>query len=249
LLYPITVRTNSRESGTIRPTVSKDPTGHFYLFEALGKNSQHLVNGLELADSVAFDLHKWGYMQYETGAVLVRDAEAHKAAFSFNHSYLEHFEGGIGVEPTEFASRGIQLSRGFRALRVWMNLKAYGMDGIGAAIESNIEDVQYFRSLVEEHPDLEILGPANMNVLCFRYRPAGAESTSLDALNRRLLVEIQESGVAVPSNARIDGVFALRVAHTNHRTIRADFDLLIAEVLRRGTLLWQSEILLSTLPV
>jgi aromatic-L-amino-acid decarboxylase len=88
-----------------------------------------------------------------------------------------------------------------------------------------------------------------MNVLCFRYRPAGAESTSLDALNRRLLVEIQESGVAVPSNARIDGVFALRVAHTNHRTIRADFDLLIAEVLRRGTLLWQSEILLSTLPV
>jgi glutamate/tyrosine decarboxylase-like PLP-dependent enzyme len=193
-----------------------------------------MVDGLERADSVAFDLHKWGYMQYETGAVLIRDAVAHKGAFSFAHSYLETFRGGIGVQPTEFASRGIQLSRGFRALRVWMNLTAYGTEKLGDAIEQNIEDVQYLRTLIESNDSLELLGPAEMNVICFRYKAPGLNDAELDELNRELLVELQESGVAVPSNARIGGLFAIRVAHTNHRTVRSDFDLLVDKILQIG---------------
>jgi len=206
--------------------------GAFGALAKLAPKYRHLVNGLERADSIAFDLHKWGYLQYETGAVLVRDAKLHEETFSFAPSYLETFTGGIAVKPTEFASRGIQLSRGFRALRVWMNLSVYGIDKLGAAIERNIDDSQYLSERISSHPDLELLAPAAMNVVCFRARPAGLGEADLDDLNARVLVRIQESGVAVPSNARIGGLFAIRVAHTNHRTIRADFDLLIAAVLK-----------------
>jgi glutamate/tyrosine decarboxylase-like PLP-dependent enzyme len=209
--------------------------GAFGALAKLSPKHRQLVNGLERADSIAFDLHKWGYLQYETGAILVRDAKLHEQAFSFAPSYLETFTGGIAVKPTEFASRGIQLSRGFRALRVWMNLSVYGADKLGAAIERNIEDCQYLSALIAAHPDLELLAPTAMNVVCFRLKPAGLREPELDQLNARVLVRIQESGVAVPSNARIDGRFAIRVAHTNHRTVRSDFDLLIASVLAAGT--------------
>jgi aromatic-L-amino-acid decarboxylase len=205
--------------------------GAFGALAKLSPKYRPLVDGLERADSVAFDLHKWGYLQYETGVILVRDAKLHEDAFSFAPSYLEAFTGGIAVKPTEFASRGIQLSRGFRALRVWMNFSVYGTNKLGAIVEQNIEDVQYLAARIATHPQLELLGPAAMNVVCFRVKAAGLTETALDALNARVLVRIQESGIAVPSNARIGGRFAIRVANTNHRTIRSDFDVLIASVL------------------
>jgi aromatic-L-amino-acid/L-tryptophan decarboxylase len=205
--------------------------GAFGALAKLSPKYRHLADGVERADSVAFDLHKWGFLQYETGAVLVRDASIHEQAFSFAPSYLETFTGGIAVQPTEFASRGIQLSRSFRALRVWMNFSVYGVNKLGAIVEQNIEDVQYLSARIGAHPELELLGPSAMNVVCFRVKPAGLAEKELDALNARVLVRIQESGIAVPSNARIRGRFAIRVANTNHRTIRADFDLLIASVL------------------
>jgi len=211
--------------------------GAFGALAKLSPKYRHLVRGLERADSVAFDLHKWGYLQYETGAVLVRDAKVHEEAFSFAPSYLETFTGGIAVKPTEFASRGIQLSRGFRALRVWMNLSVYGVDKLGAAIQQNIDDSQYLATRIEATPDLQLLAPAAMNVVCFRVATAGLSEAELDDLNARVLVRLQESGVAVPSNARIGGRFAIRVAHTNHRTIRSDFDLLIASVLEAASAL------------
>lgn len=141
------------------------------------------------------------------------------------------------MKPTEFASRGIQLSRGFRALRVWMNLSVYGVDKLGAAIQQNIDDSQYLATRIEATPDLQLLAPAAMNVVCFRVATAGLSEAELDDLNARVLVRLQESGVAVPSNARIGGRFAIRVAHTNHRTIRSDFDLLIASVLEAASAL------------
>ena len=209
--------------------------GAFGALAKLSPKYRHLADGLERADSVAFDLHKWGYLQYETGAILVRDAKVHEEAFSFAPSYLETFTGGIAVKPTEFASRGIQLSRGFRALRVWMNFSVYGTDKLGEIVEQNIEDAQYLSAMIQIHPELELLAPSAMNVVCFRVRPAGLTEKELDALNARVLVRIQESGIAVPSNARIGGRFAIRVANTNHRTIRSDFDLLIASVLEIAT--------------
>jgi glutamate/tyrosine decarboxylase-like PLP-dependent enzyme len=193
-----------------------------------------VVDGLERADSIAFDLHKWGYMQYEIGAVLVRDAKAHADAFAYSASYLEEFRGGIAVDPIEFSSRGLQLSRGFRSLKAWMHFSIYGTERIGRMIEQNIDDVAHLRERIGREPELEMLGPAELNILCFRYVVPGAAPEALDALNAELLVRVQESGVAVPSSARIEGRLALRVANTNHRTVPADFDLLVDEVLRIG---------------
>jgi glutamate/tyrosine decarboxylase-like PLP-dependent enzyme len=105
------------------------------------------------------------------------------------------------------------------------------VDALGAAIEQNVDDTQYLAARIASHPDLELMAPAAMNVVCFRVRRAGLADSELDALNARVLVQIQESGLAVPSNARIGGRFALRVANTNHRTVRADFDLLLDAVL------------------
>jgi len=208
--------------------------GAFGALAKLSPKYRHLVKGIERADSVAFDLHKWGYMQYETGAVLVRDPVAHENAFSFAPSYLENLRGGIAVRPTEFASRGIQLSRGFRALRVWMNLSVYGADRLGEIIEQNIDDVKYLVARIKAESELELMALAPMNIVCFRYRKASLNEGQLDALNAELLVRLQESGVAVPSNARINGRFAIRVANTNHRTVQSDFDLLVESVLKQG---------------
>jgi glutamate/tyrosine decarboxylase-like PLP-dependent enzyme len=211
--------------------------GAFGALAKLSPKYRHLVKGLEQADSVGLDLHKWGYMQYETGAVLVRDAKVHEDAFSFAPSYLETFTGGIAVKPTEFASRGLQLSRGFRALRVWMNISTYGSDLLGNIIEQNIDDAQYLASRIASEPELELLAPVAMNVVCFRFRNSMLSEAELDTVNSKLLVQLQKSGIAVPSNARIHGHFAIRVAHTNHRTTRADFDLLIDNVLKIGRVL------------
>ena len=208
--------------------------GAFGSLAKLSPKYRQIVDGMERADSVAFDLHKWGYMQYEVGVLLVRDARAHADSFSFAPSYFEPFRGGIAVDPTEFASRGLQLSRGFRALKVWMNLSVYGSERIGQVIEQNIDQVAYLRSLIDREPSLEILGPSELNVVCFRYIAPGLTPEELDALNMEALVRIQESGLAVPSSGRLEGRFAIRVAHTNHRTTYADFDALVDAVVRVG---------------
>lgn len=202
--------------------------GAFGAMARLSPRYRSIVEGLERADSVAFDLHKWGSMQYEQGVVLVRDGSAQSAAFSMTPSYLEKFEGGMAGDPTEFASRGVQLSRGFRALKVWMQLSVYGTDAIGASIERNIDQVAGLRARIVAAPELEQIGPSALNVVCFRAVPEGVADADLDAFNKALLVRVQESGVAVPSNARVGGRFALRVAHVNHRTQPEDFDLLLS---------------------
>ena len=200
----------------------------------LSPRYRRVVDGLERADSIAFDLHKWGYMQYEIGAVLVRDPKAHAGAFAYSASYLEEFRGGIAVDPIEFSSRGLQLSRGFRSLKAWMHFSIYGTERIGRMIEQNIDDVAFLRERIGREPELEVLGPAELNILCFRYVVPGAPAETLDALNAEILVRVQESGIAMPSSARLDGRLTLRVANTNHRTVPEDFDLLVDTVLRFG---------------
>jgi glutamate/tyrosine decarboxylase-like PLP-dependent enzyme len=235
-----TVSTGATDDLCALADIAKAERVWFHIDGALGSLAtlspkyKHLVIGLEQADSVAFDLHKWGYMQYETGVVLIRDGKAHEEAFSFMPSYLETFRGGIAIKPTEFASKGVQLTRGFRALRVWMNLSVYGTNKLGQVIETNIDDALYLASCIEDEPELELLAPSAMNVVCFRFNPQGLSEKSLDDLNTEILIQIQESGTAVPSNARIRGKFAIRVAHTNHRTTRADFDFLVESVLEVG---------------
>ncbi len=190
--------------------------------------------GMERADSIAFDLHKWMYVPFEAGCTLVRDAEAHRRAFSLRPDYLTHAERGLAAGTLWFSDYGIQLTRGFRALKVWMSLKEHGLARYARMVQQNIEQARYLAQLVREAPDLELLAPVPLNIVCFRYVAPGRDEAALDALNQELLVQLHERGIAVPSNLTVAGRFALRVAITNHRSRREDFDLLVREVRRIG---------------
>ncbi len=199
--------------------------------------SRDLVAGQELADSIGFDLHKWGYMPYEIGVVLTRDADAQLAAFQTqagSAAYLQSSQKGISADATHFADRGLQLTRGFRALKVWMSMKEQGVDRIGAAIQANIEQARYLAERVEATNTLELLAPVSMNIVCFRYAPDGMAAERLNLLNQAILTALQVRGVAVPSQTILDGRFAIRVCITNHRSELSDFDALVDAVVAIG---------------
>ena len=212
--------------------------GAFGALAAWAPQSRELVAGMELADSLAFDLHKWGYLPYEVGVILTRDGAAQLAAYgpasASGPAYLRSSSGGISVDTTYFADRGLQLSRGFRALKVWMAIKELGADRLGAAIQANIDQARRLGRLVDAHPDLERLAPVSMNIVCFRYAPVGAMEQDLDALNQKILTALQERGIAVPSQTVLGGRFAIRVCITNHRSRDEDFDLLVEKVAEIG---------------
>jgi len=208
--------------------------GAFGALAAISPALRPLVNGIELADSVAFDLHKWMYLPYEVGCTLVRDQAAHRATFNVTPAYLASFDRGIAAGGFPFAERGVQLSRGFRALKVWMSLKAHGVDAFARLIEQNVRQAAYLVDLIAAHPRLELLAPAPLNVVCFRYAAPGMDDAALNAVNQEILLRVQESGLAVPSHTVLGGRFAIRVAITNHRSRREDFDLLAQAVVDTG---------------
>ena len=174
--------------------------------------------------------------------MLVRDAEAQLRTFSLTPSYLAHGEGerGLtGVDVPWLSDYGFELSRGFHALKVWMALKEHGADKFGRVIQQNIDQARYLAGLVEATPGLEQALPAALNIVCFRYvRPGrdgdALDDPALDELNKRIELELQERGIAVPSIATVSGRKYLHVAVANHRSRREDFDLLVREVVRLG---------------
>jgi glutamate/tyrosine decarboxylase-like PLP-dependent enzyme len=208
--------------------------GAFGALAALDPENRGLLKGMERADSLAFDLHKWMYLPYDVGCTLVRDKEIHKAAFAVQASYLNKLEGGIADAPVAFADYGPQLSRGFRALKVWMNLKAYGADKFARLIAQNLRQARYLKERVETTQELELLAPVPLNVVNFRYRAKGLDETALNELNARILIALQERGIAAPSSTVLKGRFAIRAAITNHRSRREDFDALVAAVIALG---------------
>ncbi|MEN8375147.1 MAG: pyridoxal-dependent decarboxylase [Gemmatimonadota bacterium] len=209
--------------------------GAFGAVAALSDNLRPLLRGLERADSVALDFHKWMYVPYEAGAVLVRDADALKRPFASDAAYLAPPPRGVGAQPDPANGRGPQLSRGFKALKVWMLIKEQGLAKYGRLVEQNVRDVRHLAALIDSHPDLDRVAPAPLNVVCFRYAPRGAAPDApLDEWNQEILMRLQERGIAVPSSTVLRGHFVLRVANVNHRTRAEDFDLLVRETLRIG---------------
>lgn len=208
--------------------------GAFGAMAALSEELRPLVKGMDRADSIAFDLHKWLSVNFDAGCVIVRHPEAHMKSFSVAGSYLAALPGGTAVGGYLFSDLGIDLSRGFRALKAWMSIKAYGFDKYARMIEKNVAQARYLASLVEKSERLELVAPVPLNVVCFRYVDIGRHDEELDTINERILVRLQEDGLAVPSGVRVNGKFALRVANVNHRSTRADFDALVADVLRIG---------------
>lgn len=208
--------------------------GAFGALAALAPEARRQVEAQSLADSIAFDLHKWGYQPYEIGCVIIRDAAAHKGAFAQNATYISSMERGLAIDSTYFADRGLQLSRGFRALKAWMLMKETGADKLGALIQQNVDLAQYLAKRVDDENDLERMAPAPLNIVCFRYVAPSTDEAALDALNQEILYRIQESGEALPSHTMIKGRFCLRACVANHRTRKEDIDKLIELALRFG---------------
>jgi len=208
--------------------------GAFGALAAISPALRAQVRGIEHADSVAFDLHKWMYLPYEVGCTLVRDQVAHHATFSVAPAYLAPLDRGVAAGRFPFPQRGVQLSRGFRALKVWMSFKAHGVEAFARLIEQNVRQAAHLVELIDAHPRLELLAPAPLNVVCFRYAVPGVDDAELNGLNQEILLRVQESGVAVPSHTVLGGRFAIRVAITNHRSRREDFDLFARAVVETG---------------
>ncbi|WP_035246198.1 pyridoxal phosphate-dependent decarboxylase family protein [Desulfogranum mediterraneum] len=196
------------------------------------------LNGLDRADSLAFDFHKWLHVNYDAGCILIRSAKLHLQAFSGRAEYLQAAGQGLAAGnpwPVDF---GPELSRGFRALKVWAHLQEHGTDKLGAAIRQNCAQARYLGSRVAASPDFELLAPVLLNIVCFRF--TAANPGELDELNQAIVIQLQESGTAAPSTTQLHGRLAIRVNLTNHRTETADLDLLLQEAWRLGRTLGET---------
>jgi aromatic-L-amino-acid decarboxylase len=188
-----------------------------------------LIAGIERADSIAFDFHKWGQVPYDSGFILVRDGVTHKETFASPGAYLERGARGLAAGADWPCDYGPDLSRGFRALKTWFTLKTYGADRLGAAMARTCAVARHLEARIKAEPALELLAPVALNIVCFRYRCDDA-----DRVNAAIVADIQESGIAVPSTTRLGGRLAIRAAIVNHRTEERDADALIDAALRFG---------------
>jgi len=189
--------------------------------------------GIEQADSIALDFHKWGQVPYDAGFVLVRNSADQLATFSAPAAYLARHSRGLAAGSPWPCDLGPDLSRGFRALKTWFTLMTHGTDALGAAIAHSCALAQYLKHRIEATPALELLAPVALNIVCFRYR--AADKAQADALNTEIVADLQEAGIAVPSTTRIHGRVAIRAALVNHRTEASDIDALLAATLAFGT--------------
>jgi aromatic-L-amino-acid/L-tryptophan decarboxylase len=186
--------------------------------------------GLENADSIALDFHKWGQVPYDAGFLMVRDGRQHRETFSAPAAYLRRETRGLAAGSPWPCDLGPDLSRGFRALKTWFTLKTYGTEKLGAMITRTCALAGYLETRILAEPRLELLAPVQLNIVCFRYRAA-----DVNKVNGNIVVDIQESGIAAPSTTVIDGQLAIRAAIVNHRTDTCDIDALISAVLEFGS--------------
>lgn len=203
-------------------------------FARLAPSARGLFDGIDQADSISLDPHKWLYLPVDCGCVLYRDPQTARAAFAHDAEYTRVISHEAD-EAFAFWDYGPELSRRFRALKVWMALKAVGVRGFAAAIEKDLACARHFEALVRANDDFEMLAPVELSIFCFRHVPAAlrdATDTQLDAWNERLLVELQRDGSSYLSNARIGGRFSLRGCVMNYRTTPRDMEVLLADLRR-----------------
>ncbi len=208
--------------------------GAFGALAQLAPAERALVAGIERADSLAFDLHKWLHVPYDAGAVLVRDGALHAATFADHAPYLTRTTRGTAAGEPWFTDYTPELSRGFRALKVWFTMKTYGLDRFGELIAHQCALARALGERIARTAPLELLAPVTLNIVCFRYAAPGDDDAASDARNAAIAVELQERGIAVPSTTRVDGRLALRLNVMNHRTTAADLDATLDAVLAAG---------------
>jgi aromatic-L-amino-acid/L-tryptophan decarboxylase len=219
--------------------------GAYGALALLSRRYQAELAPLALADSLAFDPHKWMSVPYEAGLVIVRDAEALRATFSLVPEYLRidtETEGGVHG-PTWFSEYGFLQTRGFLALKVWMALKQAGLAGYTRAVEHDLALAEHLAARVDASPLLELAAPPSLSIVCFRYAPAALAGNNerLNALNQRLLERVQLGGTAFLSSTTLTGRLVLRACIVNYRSTRADIDQMVDAVLAAGKILTGSE--------
>lgn len=202
-------------------------------FLRLSPSHRHLCDGIDLADSIALDPHKWLHTPFEAGCILIRDAKRHFETMEMHGEYLQLQTRGI-IAGKFLADYSFELSRGFKALKIWMSLKENGIDKFGRLIDQNIAQAKYLEQLIRKHPELQIVAPVALNIVCFRYKNGITDETDLQEINTEIMLRIQETGLAAPSDTTIAGKHCLRVAINNHRTTLPDLDQFIQGVLKHG---------------
>ncbi len=215
---------------------------HFHVDGALGAlgvldpSLRPLLAGLEKADSLAFDFHKWGQVPYDAGYLLVRDEAWQMATFASPAAYLTRAETGLAGGEWWPCDTGPDLSRGFRALKTWFTLKTVGLDAIGVAIGHSCALARLLAERARAEPRLRVLAPTRLNIVCFGY--AGADGQAPADINRRIVEALHTEGRVAPSLTLIDGDPAIRACLINHRTTAVDVNALVDHALAIGDRLY-----------
>jgi aromatic-L-amino-acid decarboxylase len=201
--------------------------GAFGALAYLSQDLRPLLRGIERADSIAFDFHKWLHVPYDAGCVIVRDGELHRATFASEGPYITRMSRGLAAGEPWFTDYGPDLSRAFRALKVWFTVKEHGTRRLAHAIETNCAQARYLAARIESSGDFELVAPVVLQIVCFRPRTADLDDAAVDRIVDEAVIRLQETGVAVISTTTVFGRRAMRASITNHRTATEDLDVLI----------------------
>ena len=187
-------------------------------FAVLTAEGRETFRGIEEADSITLDPHKWFFQPYETGCLMVRDTRVLESAFRILPEYLQ--DTALGEEQVNFADRGVQLTRRFRALKVWMSIQMLGVGAFREAIQESMDLARKAEAYILASGTLEMLGPAALGIVCFRFNPPGKQldPQALERLNLSIQNGIVDSGLAMMSSTRLRGAFSLRLAIMNYRS-------------------------------
>ncbi|HSF63246.1 MAG TPA: pyridoxal-dependent decarboxylase [Paracoccaceae bacterium] len=203
---------------------------------AIAPQNRHLVAGIDRADSLALDLHKGLHAPFDVGCALIRDRRLHRQTFAEDAEYLQKMSRGIAAG--EFLHDfSLETTRGFRALKLWMMLKEQGVARFGRLIDQGIAQARHLSDRIARTPQLDLMAPTVLDIVCFRFDPGARDEAALRALNIEIMLQLQEAGIAALSDTTVKGRHCLRVALCNHRTRQSDLDLLLDEILRIGAAL------------
>ncbi len=195
---------------------------------------RHRLAGIERADSLAFDFHKWLQVTYDAGCVLIRREDLHAQAFAGRQSYLESAPRGLAGGGRWFCEYGPEMSRAFRALKVWFTFKNFGVKRLGRKMQDLCDLAEYLADRVTQHPGFELIVPVNLNIVCFRFVVPSLSNEQLNHINGEIVMDLQEQGIAAPSTTMLRGTNVIRVSISNHRTTRHDLDTLIDAIGAQG---------------
>ncbi len=211
--------------------------GAFGAWVKLTEKYRHLADGLERADSVAVDLHKWMNMPYPIGCTLVKDRVAHFSTFVYGHDaeYIKTVTEESGDVLENPLNLSLALSRPDYGLKAYILLRAYGRDRYSKLVEQNIDQIHYLAELIGKEPRMEITAPLVSNIVCFRYVSDGLDEDETEKLNRKIMAELWKINWGMISDTTIKGRYMLRACNVNHRSRREDFDLLVDETKKIGT--------------